>query len=97
MDDFIARLRRCFSWTSVGELVKASVRLDNAPLGGARSSTAHNLKIHSLVSESAWHARDNEFYRLIAQIWANWGGCSPQTKKAETVKLEPQLHISTTY
>jgi hypothetical protein len=48
MDDFIARLRRCFSWTSVGELVKASVRLDNAPLGGARSSTAYNLKIQGV-------------------------------------------------
>lgn len=40
MEDLIARLRRYFSWTSVGELVKASVRLVIAPLGGPRCSTA---------------------------------------------------------
>jgi hypothetical protein len=44
MDDFIALLRRYFNWTSVGELVNASVRLVIAPLGGPRCSTAYKRK-----------------------------------------------------
>lgn len=40
MDDFMARFKRCFSWTSVGELVNASVRFVIAPLDGPRCSTA---------------------------------------------------------
>jgi hypothetical protein len=33
MDDFIVRLRKCFSWTSVGEREKSSVRYVVVPLG----------------------------------------------------------------
>ncbi len=36
----MARLRRCLSWTSNGELVRASARFGNAPLDGPRCSTA---------------------------------------------------------